>query len=101
MDQWQAIVITAIVGAIAYLFNSDKMKARALASIEVTLKQIVENQSDMRKQISEDQHEMKERQEEIKKRQEEIDAKLNLFIKTEVDTLKELARQGFTRNKGA
>jgi soluble cytochrome b562 len=101
MDQWQALVATAIVGALAYLFNSDKNKARSMASIETSLKQLLENQVEMKHQISEDKQEMKETQEAIKLQQKNIDDKLNLFLKSEIDTLKELVRQDKkTRNQG-
>lgn len=98
MDQWQALVMTAIVGSIAYLFVSYKNQSSKLSSIETMLGQIVQNQTEMRHQISEDKQEMKEAQDAIRLQQQAIDNKLNTFLKSEIDTLKELA--SFTRNKG-
>lgn len=36
--------------------------------------------------------------EEIKRNQDKVDEKLNLFLKSEIDTLKELVRQGKPKN---
>lgn len=92
MDQWQEIVVGAIIAAIAYLFISDKNKAKALASIEVSLQQIITSQIEMKQQIAEDKQDMKQTQEAIKLQQKNIDDKLNLFLKSEIDTLKELVQ---------
>jgi transcription termination factor NusB len=98
MDQWQALVMTCIVGAIAYLFLAYSKQSSKLGSIETMLGQIVQNQAEMREQIAEDKHEMKEAQDAIKLQQQAIDHKLNTFLKSEIDTLKDLA--SFVRNKG-
>jgi hypothetical protein len=88
MNEWQYIVISAIVAAIAYLFVSGQKQGNAVASIEGKINQLFNNQL-----------EMKQSQEDIREEQKALDQKLDLFLKNEIDILKEIARQGFTRNK--
>jgi hypothetical protein len=75
METWQIVFISLYGGVLAYLAMSQVQQGKQLSSISTMM-------------------------DTINKNQERLDKKLDLFLKNEIDTLKELARQGFSRNKG-
>ena len=72
MEPWQIVFITLYGGLLAYLALSQVQQGKQLASIGTMVQELRE---DMKRQ----------------------DSKLDLFLKTEVDTLKDLMRR-FSRN---
>lgn len=75
MEPWQVVFITLYGGVLAYLALSQVQQGKQLSSMATMV-------------------------ESINKKQERMDQKLDLFLKNEIDTLKELVRQGFSTNKG-
>lgn len=75
MEPWQVVFITLYGGVLAYLALSQVQQGKQLSSMATMV-------------------------EAINKKQERMDQKLDLFLKNEIDTLKELVRQGFSTNKG-
>lgn len=75
MEPWQVVFITLYGGVLAYLALSQVQQGKQLSGMATMV-------------------------ESINKKQERMDQKLDLFLKNEIDTLKELVRQGFSTNKG-
>lgn len=74
MEAWEEIAWGAMILIIAWLFIRQEKQGNTITSMIVKLDNIIEAQK-------------------------EFDAKLNLFLKSEVDTLKELVRQGKGRSQ--
>jgi low affinity Fe/Cu permease len=92
MEPWEGLVISGIVAAIGYLFVSKVAQGKSITSIEVKLDYIIATQNEMRDHMIKDK-------EENASRQKEINDKLNLFIKTEIDELKNLSNELIRQRK--
>lgn len=73
MEPWQIVFITLYGGVLAYLLLSQVQQGKIISSMSTMLEQ-------------------------VSKKQDKLDEKLNLFLKTEVDTLKDLV--GKIGNRG-
>lgn len=73
MEPWQVVFISLYGGILAYLALSQVQQGKQLSSMAAMMDAISKNQ-------------------------EKLDTKLNLFLKNEMDQLKELVKLGF-RNK--
>jgi hypothetical protein len=72
MEPWQIVFITLYGGVLAYLLLSQVQQGKIISSMSTMLEQ-------------------------VSKKQDKLDEKLNLFLKTEVDTLKDLVGKIGTR----
>lgn len=77
MEVWQIVFISLYGGVLAYLALSQIQQGKILSAMSTMVGQIQKNQ-------------------------EAVEKKLDLFLKSEIDTLKEIARQGHRkpRNSG-
>lgn len=74
MEPWQITFISIYGAVLAYLALSQIQQGKMISSMSTML-------------------------EEIKRNQDKVDEKLNVFLKSEIDTLKELVRQGKGRSQ--
>lgn len=78
MEPWQVAFITLYGGLLAWLLYSQHTQGKQIVTITTTMNMFIQSiDTDIK---------------EIRQKQLELDNKLNLFLKNELDTLKDLAR---------